>query len=161
MTEKKTTLETFYKGWADYQDLLVKAVAPLSDEQLALRISPDLRSIGELALHIVGARIGWFHRAIGEGGAETEPLLAWRGDPAPRTAAELVHGLEASWRMIEDAVGRWSPETFAEPFQREHNGQTHTLTRNWIIWHLIEHDLHHGGELSFSLGMHGLAAPDL
>jgi hypothetical protein len=30
-----------------------------------------------------------------------------------------------------------------------------------VIWHLIEHDLHHGGELSFSLGMHNLAAPDI
>jgi hypothetical protein len=33
--------------------------------------------------------------------------------------------------------------------------------RKWVIWHLLEHDLHHGGELSFVLGMHGLAAPDL
>jgi hypothetical protein len=30
-----------------------------------------------------------------------------------------------------------------------------------IIWHVIEHDRHHGGELSFSLGMHGLAALDI
>ena len=30
-----------------------------------------------------------------------------------------------------------------------------------IIWHVLEYDLHHGGELSLSLGMHGLAAPDL
>jgi len=30
-----------------------------------------------------------------------------------------------------------------------------------VIWQVIEHDLHHGGELSFSLGMHNLAAPDL
>jgi hypothetical protein len=27
-----------------------------------------------------------------------------------------------------------------------------------MIWHLIEHDLHHGGELSFTLGMHRLTA---
>ncbi|HEY6285010.1 MAG TPA: hypothetical protein VIX20_05065 [Ktedonobacteraceae bacterium] len=35
------------------------------------------------------------------------------------------------------------------------------LSRQWVIWHVIEHDLHHGGELSFSLGAHNLAAPDL
>jgi hypothetical protein len=30
-----------------------------------------------------------------------------------------------------------------------------------VVWHLIEHDLHHGGEVSLILGMHGLGAPDL
>jgi uncharacterized damage-inducible protein DinB len=30
-----------------------------------------------------------------------------------------------------------------------------------VVWHLIEHDLHHGGELSLTLGMHGVAAPDI
>ena len=29
------------------------------------------------------------------------------------------------------------------------------MTRAWIVWHLIEHDLHHGGEISQSLGMIG------
>ncbi len=35
------------------------------------------------------------------------------------------------------------------------------ITRPWVIWHLIEHDLHHGGEVSLTLGTHGLAAPGL
>jgi uncharacterized damage-inducible protein DinB len=34
-------------------------------------------------------------------------------------------------------------------------------TRGWIIWHVVEHDLHHGGELSLTLGMHGVPALDL
>ena len=38
----------------------------------------------------------------------------------------------------------------------DENGEDQTYTRQWVIWHLIEHDLHHGGELSFTLGMHGL-----
>jgi uncharacterized damage-inducible protein DinB len=31
--------------------------------------------------------------------------------------------------------------------------------RGWIIWHLIEHDLHHGGELFYTLGSHGIEVP--
>ena len=42
-----------------------------------------------------------------------------------------------------------------------HRVSPHDLASNLKIWHIIEHDLHHGGELSFSLGMHGLTAPDL
>lgn len=35
------------------------------------------------------------------------------------------------------------------------------FTRQWGIWHVAEHDMHHGGELFFTLGMHGLPTPDL
>jgi len=162
MTEAQPTLTTFYKGWEDYQAKLIAALAPLTPEQLALRAAPNVRAIGELAVHIAATRAGWFHRAIGEGGDETAPLLEWQAEGAPaRSADELARGLEATWRLMRGALERWTPEDMAQPFPREWRGQTYTLTRQWIIWHLIEHDLHHGGELGFSLGMHGLAAPDL
>jgi uncharacterized damage-inducible protein DinB len=161
MTQTQTTLEAFYEGWEAYQGHLVKAIGPLSPEQLALRAAPKLRSIGELATHIVRTRAGWFHNAIGEGTDESAPLATWNADMPPRSAAELVAGLEATWRMMRDALARWTPEALAQPFPREWQGQTYTLTRQWIIWHLIEHDLHHGGELFFSLGMHGLEAVNI
>lgn len=43
----------------------------------------------------------------------------------------------------------------------DENGEEETFTRQWVIWHLLEHDLHHGGEISFVLGMHDLVAIDL
>jgi uncharacterized damage-inducible protein DinB len=73
----------------------------------------------------------------------------------------LVSGLQTTWGYIRDAVTRWPPDHMAAPFTRTRNDQTYTYTRQWVIWHLIEHDLHHGGEISLTLGMHGLAAPDL
>lgn len=162
MTEAQTTLATFYEGWKEYQGNLIKALTPLSSEQLALRAAPNLRSIGELAIHIVSTRAAWFHRAIGEGSDETAPLVEWQADGAPaRTAAELVAGLEATWRLMQSSLARWTPEELARPFQRQRGGREYTLTRQWIMWHLIEHDLHHGGELSFSLGMHGLEGVDI
>jgi uncharacterized damage-inducible protein DinB len=52
------------------------------------------------------------------------------------------------------------------PVQRQRclataDGQTETYTRLEVTWHVLEHDLHHGGEMGYSLGMHGLAAPDI
>jgi uncharacterized damage-inducible protein DinB len=32
------------------------------------------------------------------------------------------------------------------------------VSRAWVVWHVMEHDLHHGGELSLTLGLHGLSA---
>jgi uncharacterized damage-inducible protein DinB len=156
------TLAAFAPEWEQYQGLLIKALALLSSEQLALRAAPNLRSIGEIATHVVGARARWLHRFLGEGGDELAELSTWDRPNMPvRTAAELVSGLESTWRVLQGALGRWSEADLAEEVERTQAGETEKLTRRWVIWHLIEHDLHHGGEISFSLGMHGLPAPDL
>jgi uncharacterized damage-inducible protein DinB len=63
--------------------------------------------------------------------------------------------------MIRDALMRWTPADLDYIFERTHHGEEERFTRQWIIWHVIEHDLHHGGEISLMLGMHNLAAPDL
>ena len=64
--------------------------------------------------------------------------------------------------MIQDALGRWTTADLEEMFhETDEHGEEETFTRQWVIWHLIEHDVHHGGEISFILGMHGLAAIDL
>ena len=162
MAEQQTNLSTFYKGWDVYQGHLVRAIEPLTVEQLVLRAAPHLRSIGENAAHIIGTRVGWFHMLMGEGDAAIAPMDDWDQANAPaRSAAELVTGLEATWQMIQNALARWTPEDLDYIFRGERWGEPYELSRQWVTWHVIEHDLHHGGELSFSLGAHGLAAPDL
>jgi uncharacterized damage-inducible protein DinB len=157
-------LTNFYKGWENYQGHLIKAIAPLTPEQLALRAAPKLRSIGTLAMHIIGARIWWLHNIMGEDSPDLAPMLTWDDaiDPVTQSAAELVKGLEVSWRLMADCLARWTFADLDQTFtHRRRNGEVNTFSRQWIIWHLIEHDLHHGGELCYSLGMYGLDAPDI
>ncbi len=162
MTEQYTHLSPFYKGWDAYQDRLIKSLMPLSNEQLALHAAPHLRSIGENAAHIVGTRVGWFHGLMGEGGEAIEPMDAWDEENAPaRSTTELIVGLEATWQMIQDALTRWTPADLEYVFEGTRNGKAYRLTRQWVIWHVIEHDLHHGGEISFALGMHNLEGLDI
>lgn len=163
MAEAYTNLLPYYKGWQAYQELLIKAIAPLTPEQLALRAAPHLRSIGENVAHIVGTRVGWFHMRMGEGQAEiVAPLDVWDAEGAPaRSAAELISGLEITWQMLQTSLANWTSADLDYIFEKTRHGVTERDTRQWIIWHVIEHDLHHGGEVSLTLGMHGLEAPDL
>jgi uncharacterized damage-inducible protein DinB len=155
-----SALAIFTEGWQHYQTQLAAALAPLSAEQLALRADPNLRSIEELARHIIGVRAGWFHIALREGDEAFGAYGEWdRHDAPTRTAIELVSGLTATWEVMQAALARYTPEDLAQTVTGERNGQTHTFRRGWVVWHVIEHDLHHGGELAYSLGMHGLAAP--
>ncbi len=58
---------------------------------------------------------------------------------------------------MADSLARWTPADLDAAFATRHGERT----RQWVIWHVIEHDIHHGGELSLTLGAHGVNAPDL
>jgi len=84
MAEPQLSLLPLYQGWDTYQELLLKALEPLSLDQLSLRPAPQLRSIGENAAHIVGTRVGMIHRVLGEGDAALELMNLWDSPGAPK-----------------------------------------------------------------------------
>jgi uncharacterized damage-inducible protein DinB len=159
MTEDTFTVTTFYTAWKAYQDRLAAALAPLTAEQLTLRAAPGLRSIGENAAHIIGCRVGWFTHTLGEDASADVTAVRWDdpGGPA-RSAAELVWGLDHTWQLMTECLTRWSPADMQQTVPDDWDGEQVQLSRAWIVWHVLEHDLHHGGEVSLTLGIHGLQA---
>lgn len=167
MIEQALPLITFYKGWTRYQQNLIKMIAPLSPEQLAFPAASHQWTVGMVAQHIVGNRVWWFQVWMGEGSPDLAHIAHW--DPQDvewqpvRDAASLVAGLESTWGMIDDALAHWTPTDLGHVFQppaalREDERENFSpFTREWIVWHVLEHEIHHGGELSLALGGHGLA----
>ena len=142
-----------FESWHDYQAALKRAIAPLTEAQMQRRLLPGLRTPGEIAEHIVHGRALWLHRALGEEAAELTPLLRWEdADDPPHTAAEIVHGLELTWRCITGCLMRGSP-TDAIPEEELLIVQT--------IWGLLDHDLPHAGELSLLLGAAGMPGVEI
>ncbi|HET8839868.1 MAG TPA: DinB family protein [Ktedonobacteraceae bacterium] len=162
------SLASIYKGWEGYQHHLVTVIAPLSPEQLNERDAPVQRSRGEQIAHIVAVRARWLSLDLREGGSLLDSFMGWDGwspqpggeTPSTRSAAELVRGLEATWQVLQEALDRWTVADLEENFPPTYPGEE-GFTRQYVLWHLIEHDLHHGGELSFNLGMHGLKGIDI
>jgi uncharacterized damage-inducible protein DinB len=173
--EQVAPLAALYKpGWEPYQQALILTITALSPEQLALPLGPQQRSIGELLDHMVGARFNWFHLWMGEG----DPNLDWNDDgeqevndgnnqePTVYTAASLVTMFEKSWRVISSALDRWTSadleQSFVPPASHQAWLRNQGLeeapphTRRWIVWHVMEHEIHHGGELSLALGTNGM-----
>lgn len=162
MTNTNITLAMMTEGWQAYQRELSKALAPLSPEQLAWRAAPQLRSIGELARHMIAGRAGWYYEILHEGDDAFNALSYWNSSGSPtRSASEIVNGLALTWQVMQEALARYTPTDLQAVLEYELNGQTNRDTRGWVIWHVIEHDVHHGGEISYSLGMQGLQAPDI
>lgn len=169
--DQRLPLLAFYGGWRRYQRGLLEMFLPLSDEQLALPMADgagdeDERTIGLVAQHMVANRVWWFQVWMGEGSPELAPIAHW--DPAdevehpPVGSAALVAGLETTWQMVEGALSRWTaadldtifqPPAALRPEEREFFSP---VSREWIIWHVFEHEIHHGGEISLALGRYGL-----
>ena len=105
-------------------------------------------------------------------------------------AAELVAGLEKTWQMIEQTLARLTPadleqvfppldeaervrhaklvEPALQPFAQmwldaaARSGEVRpAVSRQQIIWGVLEHDIHHGSEISTILGVHGLPVVEL
>lgn len=175
MADDNFTVTTFFSSWQTYQERLTTTVASLSAEQLALRAAPGLRSVGEIVLHIVGCRMFWLAGYLGEDGGEAvQPYMRWNEaalqSPYPSwndvavaleaaipTAAELARGLDQTWQFLAHCLARWKPVDMRQTFPDVgEDGQPIEVSRAWVVWHVLEHDLHHGGELSLTLGAHGI-----
>ena len=142
-----------FESWQDYQDALKRAIAPLTDAQLQRCLLPSLRTPGEIAEHIVFGRALHLHRLLGEAAAELIPLHRWDDeDDLPRTAVEIIQGLDLTWQFITDCLMSGSPDDdLTEP--EAEIVQT--------IWGLLDHDLPHAGELSLLLGAAGLPGVEM
>jgi uncharacterized damage-inducible protein DinB len=157
------SLMSIFEGWEGHQASLVNALAPLSQEQLTWRPAPHLRSAGQLAMHISFGRIGWFQRMNAPGSAELARAVALVSseDAIAQDATELIRWLEDSWEMVEQTLTRWTVADLSESYRLTYKGKEYLISRQWTIWRILAHDLHHGGELAVTLGMQGVALPEL
>jgi uncharacterized damage-inducible protein DinB len=69
-----------------------------------------------------------------------------------------VQALDLTWQGICDCLARWSPDGLRQTFPDDWDGKIVHLPRAWIVWHVLEHHLHHVGERSLTLGMYGIPA---
>ena len=184
MTTTSPSLMSIYEGWDSHQLALVRAISGLSREQLIWRPAPHFNSVGELISHIALARLWWFHK-MGAPGAATlaHQIAPWSEerinteDPGEikrwtealeqmeaaivEDPSELLRWLEASWQMIETTLTTWTVADLTQTYRHIRGGKMYLVSRQWTIWRILSHDLHHGGELAMMLGLQGIAIPDL
>ena len=161
------SIRRFYDHWPQYNRRLTDVVRAMTDEQLAIQSAPDRMSIWATVGHTAAVRVYWLCTILGEPGAETTPWpdpdsLGWEDEPDhPRSAAELVGALDTTWAVVDGVLDRWTPETLGEPVERSFGDRRQVFARSATLQRLLTHDAYHCGELSQTLGIHGLPQIDL
>lgn len=74
---------------------------------------------------------------------------------------DITRWLEDSWQMVATALSQWTVEDLWHTIRQEYGGKDYLTSYQWITWRVLTHDVHHGGELAFMLGMQGVSVPEL
>ena len=161
------SIRPFYDRWPQYNRRLREIIAAMTDEQLAIRPSPERWPIWATVGHTAGTRVYWLCAVLGEPGADATPFDpasedGWEDDlDHPRSAAELVQALDSTWAIIDRCLDTWTPELLFETVERRYGDQIQLHTRSSIVQRMMTHEAYHSGVLSQTLGIVGLPQIDL
>ncbi|HEY7523678.1 MAG TPA: DinB family protein [Candidatus Limnocylindrales bacterium] len=171
------TIRAAYSMWPQYNRRLRDVVAAMTDDQLAIRQPNRITAnhdageawpIWATVGHTACQRVFWLCDFAGEPGAETTRFTdAGNNCPGdddlehPLGSAELVEALDASFRIVEGCLDRWTLEMLGETLRRPEWDASWVHTRGSVLQRVFSHDIYHCGELSQSLGIAGLPQIDL
>ena len=159
-----------FSVWPHYNRRVCDIVGALSDEELAIRPSPERWPIWATVGHTACQRVFWLCVFAGESGAETTPFPD-SGHCCPGDedlehfldGAALVAALDSSFRIVEGCLDHWNMDMLAEEvrLQPEDGGPDWVHTRGWVLQRVCSHDVYHCAELNEALGAAGLPQVDL
>ena len=159
------SIRTFYDRWPQYNRRLTEVVGSMTDDQLAIRPSPDHWPVWAIVGHTAGTRVYWLCHVLGEAGAGSTPWPektdeGWEDDLSrPRGSAELVGALDATFAILDRCFDTWTPEMLGDEVERFYGEERQVHSRSSILQRLLTHDAYHTGEISQTLGVNGLPTP--
>jgi uncharacterized damage-inducible protein DinB len=130
--------------------------------------------VGETVRHICIGRTIWFYRMAAPGSSEVAAAIeVWETESdgsrnivetaleITTDAASLVQWLQSTWGMIETTLRTWSVADLATIWYETWDGRDWAISRQWTLFRVLAHDIHHGGELALMLGIQGIETFEL
>ncbi len=157
------TIRLAYSSWSRWNQRLRDVVAAMTDEQLAIRPSPERWPIWATVGHTACQRVFWLCDFAGEPGASSTPFTNAAFDcpgdddlDHPLDAGTLVEALDSTFRIVEGCLDRWTLEMLDEVIHRPDFGEGWEHSRGSVIQRVFAHDVYHCAEVNETLGRSGL-----
>lgn len=143
----------YFDHWEKIRRDLMRAVALLRDEDLEFRPSQSYpRTVGDILRHIVNVEDGWIHYVI------RREYEAWPAEDSGGTKS--VEAIRTELERVHRKTMRYLSQVQAEDFNRIIQvPQDGTPKLGWILWHVLEQQIHHRGELFLCLSLLGHDRP--
>jgi uncharacterized damage-inducible protein DinB len=150
------TLAQLFSHWQEVRAGLLATIDQFADDELTFVPFETSWPVGQIMLHIADAEEGWFRNVV------TDELAEWPSDfllaryPTRSAIKALLTSVHSHTETYLASL------TLADMDRRvEMPWSEATLSQGWIIWHVLEHEIHHRGELSFALGLLGREGLDV
>jgi len=141
--------ERLFSHWSRVRKGLIEVIESFQDPDLSYCSYPGGWAAGQIMVHIANAEEGWFRFVVTSEIEEWPSHLQFENYP---TRSEILEVLESVHTATESYLKSLTEEDLAAEILAPW-GETFPL--QWIIWHVIEHEIHHRGELSLILGILG------
>jgi uncharacterized damage-inducible protein DinB len=148
-------LSTIFYHWKQVRDDLLSTIDKFDNQELSFVPFESSWPAGQIMLHIGDAEEGWFRRVVSQ---EIDEWSDYNLDDYPTTESiktkltEIHDRTEVLLDSLElDDLDRVIQSPWSE----------YRFSLGWIIWHVLEHEIHHRAELSLILGMLGREGLDV
>jgi uncharacterized damage-inducible protein DinB len=142
-------LNQLISRWKQVRAGLLTTIRSFSDEELAYAPYAGGWSVAQLMLHIAHEENGEIRYGI------TGELTAWPPEYR-REDYPSIDAIEALLTQVHDRTEAYLETLNDADLERVINapwGNSYPLTD--MLWHVLEHEIHHRGELSLLLGLLG------
>jgi uncharacterized damage-inducible protein DinB len=145
--------QELFGHWSNVRSGLLEALDKLTDAQLDFRPRDGLWTLRETVTHIAGTEDGWLrYYAANRWHEDTFQAADYPTIDSLKTLLAEQHAkTEAQFAADPDAV---LGEVRPLPWGKQ-------VTMSWVVWHVLEHEIHHRGEVYLMLGLMGIEAPDV
>jgi len=144
-----------FSHWKQVRADLLSTIDLFNEDELSYTPGTTSRTVGRTMLHIADAEDGWFRYVV------TKELSEWpkqftlenypNREAIKKVLTEVHTSTEAYLDIMEESdLTRMIESPWGDKF---HLG--------WIVWHVLEHEIHHRGELSMILGLLGREGLDV
>jgi uncharacterized damage-inducible protein DinB len=145
-----------FSHWKQVRKDLLETIDKFTQEELHYKPFETCHPAGRIMLHIADAEEGWFRYFVArqrEAWPQDYTLEHYPTQADIKALLTEVHARTEAYleSLTEDDLER----------QIELRGHDSSLPLGWIIWHVLEHEIHHRGELSLILGMLGKEGLDV
>lgn len=144
------SIEEFLTNWENESESTQKILNTLTDESLSQEVSPNDRTLGRIAWHIVTT----LDEMVSRTGLDFKATP--HDAPVPEKAAEIAEAYRSSNNTMVAAIKeQWNEETLIE--LKEMYGEQWSVAT--ILSILTSHQTHHRGQMTVLMRQAGLSVP--
>ena len=147
-------LDQLFCHWNQIHIDTLAVLDKFNDVELTCVAYPGGMTVGHIALHIAEAKEGWFYRIAIKQREEWPFEYTLENYPTKAAIQSLLAEIHAKIFIYLSTLT-------IEDLETQINSPWGQFSLRFIIWHILEHEIHHRGELSLILGILGREGLDV